>query len=533
MARRPPPASARRRVLSLAERLARSWDVLLELLSTTGQGSAHKGAEVSRLRPGLFGGIRGPDAEIQWDLRMLRARARALRRNNPYIENYLNLLHSNVLGPEGPAHQAQVRNDAGDLDEEINDTIEAAWRDWAEGPVTADGQMNLALFRQLQLETNAVDGEAFTLPLVGAEFRHGLALDSFDPDLVDEKMSRAAGREGPEIRMGVEVSPLGRPLGYYVWDYPEYGPGRQNRGRQRYDAADVLHQFRRRRGHQTRGVTWLTAAIVDTQDLDGFEEAVIVGARAAANQLGVVESGDAASWSAPDDDGERKPAEMELNPGTILELDPGQKFTGFAPEQPTAVYPPFVKNRLRRLAGALGVAYEALANDREGVNYGSMRGGSLIERDLWRLRQAWWSLTFEQPIRQRWLQTALLTGALVLPSRDWRKYTALKVVFRGWPWVDPLKDAQTAELEIELGLNSRTRIHAQRGSVFTEVLAELGQERDEAARLGLEIEPQRGAAAPTASPEAEDGDGGDPKGNGGGARAGRSRLPTAIAARAR
>jgi lambda family phage portal protein len=508
---------APRRALTVGERMKRGWDTLLELLSST--GGAHpsfKGAEVSRIRPGQFGLIRGADREIEWDLRLLRGRARALRRNNPYIENYLNLQRTNVLGPEGPEQQAQVRNAGGELEKEINDRIEAAWRAWSEGPVSVDGQMNLAMFRQLALETATVDGEAFTLPVFDTEFPHGLALDSIDADLVDERMWRMAGSEGPEVRMGVEVNERGRPLAYYCWDYPEYGPGRTNRGRLRYDAADVLHHFRRRRAHQTRGVTRFTAAIVDTMDLDGFEEAVIVGARAAANQVAAIESGDAAMYTAPEEDAPTKqPAMVESEAGMYLELQPGQKMSSFTPEQPQSVYDPFVRNRLRRLAGALGVAYEALANDRSGVNYGSMRGGSLIERDLWRLEQAWWAWTFERPIRERWLQSALASGALVLPSRDWRKYSAVKLVFRGWPWVDPLKDAQTAQLEIEMGFNSRTRILAQRGADFAEILDELAAEQKAAAAKGVDVEPRATAAPAEKEPADEDGGAGDESEDGG------------------
>jgi lambda family phage portal protein len=520
------------RPLSLGQRLARGWDALLELMSTSGQGaSSFKGAEVSRLRP-WGAGNRAADQEILWDLTLLRARARELRRNNPYVEQYVSLLLTNVLGPPAPDHQAQVRDGRGDLDEATNDVIEEAWRDWSEGPVTADGKMDLAAFRDLQLETAAIEGESFTTPLIGGEYRHGLALDSIDPDLVDEKMSRAAGRDGPEVRLGIEVDARGRPLGYHVWDRPEYAPGSRNRGRIRYDAADVLHHYHPRRAHQSRGVPWICSAIIDLMDLDGFEEAVIVGARAGANQLGFIEWADPSSGGGPSDD--RKPVEMELAPGTARELEPGQKFSGFTPEQPTAVYSPFVKNRLRRIAGGTGVAYESLANDRESVNYSSMRGGAQIERDLWRRRQAWWKWTFELPIHRRWLETALLSGALQLPSMDSRRFQAVKIVFRGWPWVDPKNDAETSEREIGLGLNSRTRILAQRGAVYAEVLEELAQEGAAAREKGVDVEP-RPAGAPATSSEPDDGAGDGDQGaagsgeaaNNGGAK--RNRVRAALA----
>jgi lambda family phage portal protein len=485
----------------LRQRLVRSFDALLELMGLTGGGGAsHSGAQVSRIHPpgpGV-GGLRAADQEILWDLALLRARARSLRRNNAYIEHYVNLLTMNVLGPGGqPQHRARVRRPDGELDMPVNDQIDAAFREWAAGPVTADGKMNLDEFRDLQLETAAVDGEAFTRPMIGAAFPHGLALQGIDPDLVDHRMSYQAGRDGPEVRLGVEVDDLGRPLGYYAWDRPEYGPGSANRGRVRYPAAEILHHFRARRVNQTRGVSWLAAVILDLQDLQGFDEAVIVGARAGASQVGFVRWSDPAAGQPPDpnDPNAGKPVQMELNPGTVTELDPGQEFQGFTPEQPTAVYSPFVKTSLRRIAAGLGVSYFTLANDLESVNFTSSRAGSQVERDIWRKRQQWWIASFEIAIHRRWLQTAMLTGALQLPSPDWRRYAAVEVCPRGWQGVQPRDDAEAAEIELSLGLTSRTRIHAARGTEYREVLDELAQEQDAAAAKNVDVEPQRGSGA--------------------------------------
>ena len=44
---------------------------------------------------------------------------------------------------------------------------------------------------------------------------------------------------------------------------------------------------------------------------------------------------------------------------------------------------------------------------------------------------------------------------------------------RGWQWVDPLKDAQSALLEISMGINSPQRVAARLGRPYEEILAEL------------------------------------------------------------
>jgi capsid protein len=78
--------------------------------------------------------------------------------------------------------------------------------------LSRDGKLNLNRFQALQLEASAVDGEAFTRTVIGRGFRHGLGLQPIDADLVAENVNRRAHREGVEVRMGVEVDLLGRPV---------------------------------------------------------------------------------------------------------------------------------------------------------------------------------------------------------------------------------------------------------------------------------------------------------------------------------
>lgn len=477
-------------------RLKRSWDVLLELMQTLGgsTGSGYRGAMTNRAHPG-GASIRSANQEILRDMITLRARARDVRRNSPYVQMYLFLEQSNVLGgPDQPIHQAQVLGADGELDETVNDKIEAAFRRWARRPISADGRMNLAQFRRLQLETWRVDGEAFTRLVRGKQYRHGLALQAIDPDLIDEKISRPAGKDGPEIRMGVEVDENGRPLGYHAWTHAVGDPARRLI---RYDASEILHHFRPRRANQTRGVSELAPVILDLMDIDGFEEAVIEGARAAARQLATIYWQDPTLGTPPDPNDPtaigRKP-EYVMDDTTLLELAPGQRMDPFVPQQPTSVYGPFLKTRLQRLGCGTGSAYAGISNDLSGANFSSMRAGALIERDIYVIKQDDWNGWFEIPVHEAWLEMALLTGDLQLSSRDPRPFLDVEIESRGWDWVNPKDDAQTAEIEIGLGLTSRTRIHRRRGTQFAKTLLELEREQREAERLGIDVAPKAPAA---------------------------------------
>lgn len=450
------------------------------------------GAQQNRLTQEWVVSAVSPDDEVRGDMRLLRGRARELSRNSPHVGQYQNLLLSNVLGSHGMTLQAQVLDGRGNVDKKTSEMIEAAWEDYWSGPVSADGKLTGDLFEQLQLQTAAIEGESFTHTLMGAEFRHGIAVQGIDPDMIDETYHRGGVGPDPEVRMGVEIDQHGRPLGYWIWDRPMYMtylPGQIPRGRYKIPASEMLHHYRPHRANQTRGVTWLARAMFALKMLDGYTEAELVAARTAAAKMGFLQWKDPALGNSDD----AKPVTMEANPGSIEELPPGMEFQEWAPQHPNTAYGTFVQGILRSVASALGVNYNALANDLVGVNYSSMRAGLLIERELWQMLQGWWIRSFRQPMFEQWLQAATLSGALRLPNADWRQYAAVRWVPRGWDWVDPLKDSEADEVALRLGLTSRRRILAEQGLDFSDVLDELAEEKKLAAAAGVLIEaPQVG-----------------------------------------
>ena len=68
-----------------------------------------------------------------------------------------------------------------------------------------------------------------------------------------------------------------------------------------------------------------------------------------------------------------------------------------------------MKALLRFVSSSLGVSYNALASDLEGVNYSSMRSGLLIERDQWRMLQSLMKEQMLQPIFEDWISMVLLS----------------------------------------------------------------------------------------------------------------------------
>jgi lambda family phage portal protein len=467
-----------------------------------GRTEDFKGTEVHRLLLDWIGSNKSADDEVRGGARQLRARARELCRNEGYAKQYLRLLTTNVLGSTGIHLQSRVHGRGGELDQEANTAIESAWRSWANRPVTTDGRHNLRQFAKLQLKTLAREGEAIIRLYRGfPDNRFGLALQGIDPDLLDESFNRRRAGTTRDVRMGVEVDELDRPVGYWFLQRHESLTMGAPAARYFVPADEILHIYDPDRVNQTRGVSWLHATMVPMKMLGGYEEAELVAARTAAAKMGFFTKAEGVGGFGSDS---KSPLEMDASPGTLEELPPGYQFTPWDPDHPTTAFSDFVKAVLRKISSALGVSYTSLTSDLEGANYSSMRSGLLLERDWWKEIQADWIDSFQWPVYREWLNMALLTGELRLGSRVAGDYTE-QVVWqpRGWPWVDPAKEVTAAEKGIKIGITSRRKIAGERGADVEEIFEDLASEARLAGEMGIDVSP---ASSPAAPPQDDDDD---------------------------
>lgn len=457
---------------------------------------AFAGARMSRLEMDWTPSSLPPDEEIRYDLRRLRARSRDLSRNTPQGKHYRNLLTVNVLGHQGIRLQCQRK--LGDdpeamLDDAANRIVEKGWRGWSRGKVTVDKKQNLRAFASLALKTIATDGEVFIRRWFNFANPYGYALQMIDADLVDEHYSRQAGDGRNEIRMGVEIDSLGAPVAYHVHRFNPYYVHANSSFtalRDRIPAEEMLHLYVQERPNQTRGIPWFAPVMMRLNMLDGYIESELVGARVSSSKMGFIEAKDDTAASVTGPDGESiaaKPMMFNAAPGTIEQLNPGWTFNAWDPTHPNTAFADFIKAISRDFWSGLGVSYNSGANDLEGVNYSSMRSGLLIERDIWRQLQVWMSEELYEPVYEDFLRMGILTGALPLRNADHREYMDVEWIPRGWAWVDPLKEAQAAEIQLGLGLTSRSRLLAEQGFDVEDTFAQLGREEKLRAKHGLKL----------------------------------------------
>jgi lambda family phage portal protein len=447
-----------------------------------------------RLLSSFYAPTLSANQEVEMSIRLLRARARALVQNNGYAAGFVDECVSNIVGPQGIQLCAQNRRLDGELHTPTNDAIESAWQQWAEAAeyVSADGRTAWVEMQGLIVRTIVVDGEAFYRERRGdSDNPFGYSIELIDPDLVDEHYTVRQAPNGNEIRMGVELDARGRAVAYHVWNrHPSEG----GTIRVRVPATEMRHVFRPLRPGQVRGVPWFAPVLQTHAFLAMYEEAEVTAARWSAAKLGMWIPGPDADL----DPNAPKQVPLDAPPGSIVEGPQGYTFDTFDPQHPNQAFKDFVGTLLRGIARGLGISYLTLTGDVSAANYSSMKAGLLPERDLWRALHGWLARSVHRVVYRNWLEMALLTRTLVLDSRLASTYQDVKWLPRGWRPIDPRGDTEAAQLLISLGLESRTRLAAEQGDDFEELIDELSQESDYAKAAGVDISGEQVRARPQA-----------------------------------
>jgi lambda family phage portal protein len=469
-----------------------------------GMRSAYEAAQISRLTSTWGTQNLGINQDLRLDLPILRARSRLLAANNDYMAHFLNKCRTNIVGPAGFELLWQPLQDDGQIDVLDADALAESFLEWCQvGNCDTTGQLSFRDVCNLWVTSWARDGEFLAREVMTpAANKWGYAIQCLDIDRLAHNRNQELDN-GAVIKMGVEITSVGKPVAYHLY---KKHPGENTFATfregtfERVTADQVIHRYIAERPEQVRGIPWAHSALKRLWDLGEFEEAAIVAARIGAAQSPWIETPDGGGEDLADDKDDDGTLYMEAEPGVAKTLPPGAKLSsGWNPKFPDALYGPFVKAMLRGVASGLGTSYNSLANDLEGVNYSSIRQGVLDERDRWMdLQQCLVDGTLIR-VANNWLRMALVTGAVKtkqgkpLPMSKFDKFKAHTWQGRRWGWVDPKADIQAATEAIALRVSSRTRICAQSGVSFADVLADLQHEEKQLKAAGLTPPPDPAA----------------------------------------
>lgn len=393
-----------------------------------------------------------PDDWISRTQRTLVARSRQQWGNNDYVKNFVRLVRQNVVGQQGILMQAQVKKSrAGKLDADANEAIEEAWAEWCK-PANCDvtGKNSFWKIQRLVMNTTVRDGEFIIRLVYGQDAGPwGFALQLIDPQRlpVDYDVQRY-DNNGHFVRHGIEFNRYGRPVAYHFGSNDESDVAYytvSGRGYIRVAADDIIHGFMEELIGQRRGLPWASTSLFRLHHLAGFEDAAVQNARASASKMGFIQYSDGYGPECDSDDG----VEIDAEPLSFHELPAGASIAEWSPNYPSGEFASFHKAMIRGAAAGMGVLYNNLAGDLEGVNFSSIRQGTLDERDHYKDIQQWLIETLAQRVYDAWLPRALLSGRIKSKGKPYAadRLDAFKAVEwqgRRWQWIDPRADVDGA-----------------------------------------------------------------------------------------
>ncbi|AWM87367.1 phage portal protein [Microvirga sp. 17 mud 1-3] len=409
-----------------------------------------------------------PDEFISRQQRVLVARSRHQWANNDYVRNFVRLVRQNVVGPQGIILQAQAQKTrGGKLDKPLNDAIEAAWEEWSKGKnCDVTGKRSLWKIQRLVMNTTARDGEFIIRKVYGADAGPwGFALQLIDPQRLPPDYDVSRLKNGGFIRHGIEFNRYGRAVAYHFGSDDESDSQYYHvsgRGYIRIPADEIIHGFLEEMVGQRRGLPWSSTSLFRLHHLAGFENAAVQNARASASKMGFIEYADGFGPECEDDEG----VEIDAEPLSFHELPQGAKIAEWNPQYPSGEFAVFNKAMLRGAAAGWGVAYNNVAGDLEGVNFSSIRQGTLDERDHYKDLQQWLIETLMQEIYDEWLPRALLSNRILVANKPVpaSKLDACKQISwqgRRWQWIDPTADVKAA-------VESKNNLLASPGQIIRE-----------------------------------------------------------------
>lgn len=440
------------------------------------------------------------DQVLYQDLEPMRARSREQCANNVYMQRWIQLSKKNVIGQSAIRLFSQATTRRGKPDDIARRRIETAWTEWSKAVnFSTSRKLSRWASELLYTATWQMDGEVLVQILRGPQARNrwGYATRFWDPERLDILKNDSRGAiEGDQVRMGVELDG-DRPVAYFMLSRPRnttFGIPSAAEGMPqwiRVPADNMLHGYARIRAEQTRGMPAAHSAALALRDVGKYREAAIVNARSGAMKTAFWKTPDGEAYSLADallnPDDPAGPLMEDLTPGQQRAVPDSWELVDWSPEYPRSEFEAFNNHMLQGISSGLDLFASPLTNDYSGINLASMRGAMVDERDGWRMLQQHVIETLLEPIFPDWLWWQLVQGNLPYSVTDFDRLMPHRFQPRAWRSPEPLKDAQTFEIEYSHNATSISDYIEQTGRDPIETFERIRRERELFEELDIPI----------------------------------------------
>lgn len=391
-----------------------------------------------------YGGSSKEDIEDNLDV--LRQRSRDAYMGIPTAAAALKTMRTNVVASglvPAPQIDGEFLGLSAERTEELQAQIIREFGLWADSPVCdAERMDNFWDLQQLAFLSSIMNGDVISLlPLKqhpGQPYDLRIKLIEADrvcsPDGYDRLTPCTVnGYNVHNIVQGVETDADGMVVAYWICNRHPLGSNsavdaegiRWNRVEAygaRTGRRNVLHVMSRERIGQRRGVPMLAPVLETLKQLGRYTDAEITAAVLSAMFTVFVKS------EAPNDGrpfGEMIPQEelideqdktsIELAPGAIIDLNPGEDVQFADPKHPAAGYDAFTNATIRLIGAGLEIPPEVMLKQFT-TSYSAARGAL---NEFWRtcgMQRDWFTDDFCQPIYEEWFAEAVARGRIIAPG---------------------------------------------------------------------------------------------------------------------
>jgi lambda family phage portal protein len=164
---------------------------------------------------------------------------------------------------------------------------------------------------------------------------------------------------------------------------------------------------------------------------------------------------------------------------------------------------PLVRQNLMAFAAGMGMSYQSLSSDLEGMNFASSRANIINDNKFFRGLCKFFTKVVEQAKWNKFVEWEILSGKLagLVTYQDyladqWRFNQCYWLPTDGEDWVDPSKDAEALKLLYNLGQITFQEVCAMAGKDYVSVLRQRQKEKEMMKTLGLDELIPTGQAKP-------------------------------------
>lgn len=418
--------------------------------------------------------------DIEDNLVTLRMRSRDAYMGVPIATASLKTMRTNVVA-HGLMPTPQIDADRLHLTAEQTADLQAQivreFSVWAESKdCDADHVDNFYQLQQLAFLSYLMNGDAIALlpmkPRKGQPYDLRVRVIEADrvcsPGLMDRLTPcEVQGHKVHRIVQGVETDEDGEVVAYWIcnqhpgalllsgvrgmmeWQRVEaYGEtsGRRN----------VLHIMQRERAGQVRGVPMLAPVLEALKQLGRYTDAEIEAALLS-SMISVFIENETLKDGVPF--GEFIPRDkqvdaadrgtIELGPGAIIDLRPGEKINAFDPKHPVTTFDKFTDAVIKQVGAALEIPAEVVTKSFNS-NYSAARGAL---NEFWRtcdMQREWFASSFCQPVYEEWFCEAVARGRIKAPG--FFQDAALRRAYTNCTWNGPARTSLNPKDEVEAAI---------------------------------------------------------------------------------